>query len=98
MMINICKSIKCPYFGEGKYYGCQRYVFSCGCHLRMIKEFVSTEYILCVDESEPVNIQALEAENNRFFLEDPKYKSDLDFQKTHSDWFGDKSFKVSEII
>lgn len=96
-IVNICESIKCPYFGDKKYYGCQRYTYSCRCHLRYIQEFPSTEYILYVQEPESANIKALQTENNRFFLEDPKYKTDLDFQESHPDWFEGDCFKVKPI-
>lgn len=96
-VINICKSVSCPFYGEGKHYGCQQYVFSCGCHLRCIQKFQSTEYILFIQNFEIIDLKALKSENDRFFLEDSTYKDTLEFQDSHPDWFEPDSFVVKKI-
>ncbi|MBD2441342.1 hypothetical protein H6G69_31950 [Nostoc sp. FACHB-110] len=95
-MINVCRVIRCPYFGEqGHSYGCQRYAFSGGCHLKIIAPLQDNEYIVYTDNEELVN--SLKVENDRFFLEDEKYSDDLRFQSENPDLFSERSFKVKEI-
>lgn len=89
-MTSICKQINCPYMGEGQAYGCQRYTMSCSCHLRIgYPQLESNEYCLFGD----MDIESAKRENDRFFLEDPRYAHDLKIQKKRPS----RSFKVKEI-
>lgn len=95
-MINICQKIICPYFSEeGHNYGCQRYAFSSGCHLKSITSLQDNEYALYTDDESLIPL--LKVENNRFFQDDSKYTEDLEFQKENPDFFTERSFKVREI-
>lgn len=96
--INICQKINCPYFSEvNGNWGCQRYAVASGCHLTAIAELQSTDYALYVGSLDSVDISNLTSQNNHFFLEDPKYKNDLELQEGTDDWFTEKSFKLRNI-
>ncbi|NJK70612.1 MAG: hypothetical protein HC786_21365 [Richelia sp. CSU_2_1] len=74
--LSVCLQIQCPYLcKDGNSYGCQAYRSSCGCHLRKIYGFESNEYALFA--SSEIDVATLKAENDSFFLEDPKYADDL---------------------
>lgn len=92
----ICSEIQCPYWSNNhkKSYGCQRWKTSEFCHLKHShKELESNEYALYADAG--VSIQGLKNENEAFFLEDPQYQSDLEFQQEFPDW--GKEFPSREI-
>ena len=101
--MNICQKIQCPYFSNNhrRSYGCQRYQFSRCCHLAVAKPHVDldwSEYYLSVGDASITNSELLQwqSENNRFFLEDPKYSEQTQFFKENADW-AEGTFVPGEI-
>ena len=54
-MINVCKEINCPYYGENPSYGCKKYTISNHCHLlwdtEYYKDNLSTKILVFADKS-----------------------------------------------
>ncbi len=101
MSINVCQSIKCPWFAPSskRSYGCQRWPVSSCCHLLQAHrtEFSENEYALYADAPSDQALRQWKAENDRFCLEDPKYADDRKFQADFPECFEDDSFKVGAI-
>jgi hypothetical protein len=87
MTVCICKKIQCPYFSDNtKNFGCQAYQSATACHL--VRQFGienKTEYALYAKDED--NLDSLGMANKAYFLNDEKYKSDLDFATKNPDWF-----------
>ena len=101
--MNICQKIQCPYFSDNhrRSYGCQRYPYSKVCHLADGKphaDLTWSEYYLAVPDGSLSEAELLQwqKENNRFFLEDPKYTDEVKFFNENSDW-ADGGFVPGEI-
>jgi len=112
-MKSICEQIYCPWFSKStdRSYGCQRWGSAAFCHLNQSHPGVlgDNEYALYPSKMEngklktwaisEEDIAKLQAENNRFCLEDPKYSEDRQFAIDHPDWFEDGAgFIPSEIV
>jgi len=95
--MNICQAIQCPYFDDGKSYRCTRYLYSHLCHLQHYKVPLSSNGYYLAASLPPQQIQHLKQENNRFFLEDPKYAKDRIFQDVFPDVFDESHFQVKAL-
>lgn len=96
--MNICKSIKCPYFNSANNgYGCQKYQVSNHCHL--IKQFPEMEFNpnqYALYSNEEIKLAEIKQANNIFFTNDEQYKNDLAFIKSHPG-FTENMWKVGSV-
>lgn len=85
-MLNICKTIDCPYFSNEHRtsWGCQRYSSAYICHLINSNESLlktSTPYALHCKEEEDYDIASLKAQNETYLVGDTRYLEDKSFKE-----------------